>query len=285
MIGNKYYWLKLHNNFFEKEEIKMLLSMQNGTTYVIIYLKLLLKSLETEGTLIFKRTIPYTPEMIASITGENIDIVRIAIDIFISFRLMENLENGALFMNEIENMVGSESKWAEIKRKQREDKKKIMDGEEIEEIPEGDEVKLIENCEREEYKNIPEDNVQNVSEESPIEKDKELDIELKKKIKKIYMNLTFIDDIIENVKITKSEYEKLIIKHGKVNVNNIILKLDNYIANNRKKYKDHYRVINTWCINNTKYIEKFSEEPSSIKCKNIKDSQNINNSHKIFQFD
>lgn len=283
MIGNKYYWLKLHNNFFEKEEIKMLLSMQNGTTYVIIYLKLLLKSLETEGTLIFKRTIPYTPEMIASITGENIDIVRIAIDIFISFRLMENLENGALFMNEIENMVGSESKWAEIKRKQRDDKKRIMSEEGIENITEGNEVKLIKNHEQEEYTNILKDNVQNAFEESPIEKDKESDIKLKKK--KIYMNLDFIDDIIENVKITKNEYEKLIIKHGQVNVNNIILKLDNYIANNRKRYKDHYRVINTWCINNTKYIEKFSEESSSVKCKNMKDSKNINNSHQIFQFD
>ena len=44
--------------------------------------------------------------MISSITGENIDIVRIAIDIFIKLKLMENLENGALFMNEIQNMVG-----------------------------------------------------------------------------------------------------------------------------------------------------------------------------------
>ena len=64
--------------------------------------------------------------MISSITGENIDIVRIAIDIFIKLKLMENLENGALFMNEIQNMVGAESKWAEIKRKQREEKKQIQ---------------------------------------------------------------------------------------------------------------------------------------------------------------
>ena len=278
MVGNKYYWLKLHNNFFEKEEIKMLLAMPNGTMYVIIYLKLLLKSLETEGTLIFKRTIPYTPEMIASITGENIDVVRIAIDIFINFRLMDSLENGALFMNEIENMVGSESKWAEIKRKQRNDKKKIMKKEEVPEIYESDEVKLIENYEQQDDKDTSKDNVQKVSVKSLIEKDKESDIELKKKIKKIYMDLSFIDDIIENVKITQNEYEKLVVKHGKANVNNIILKLDNYIANNRKKYKDHYRVINSWCINNTKYNAKY-------KNPNMNGMQNINSSHNIFQFD
>jgi predicted phage replisome organizer len=278
MVGNKYYWLKLHNNFFEKEEIKMLLAMPNGTMYVIIYLKLLLKSLETEGTLIFKRTIPYTPEMIASITGENIDVVRIAIDIFINFRLMDSLENGALFMNEIENMVGSESKWAEIKRKQRNDKKKIMKKEEVPEIYESDEVKLIENYEQQDDKDTSKDNVQKVSVKSLIEKDKESDIELKKKIKKIYMDLSFIDDIIENVKITQNEYEKLVVKHGKANVNNIILKLDNYIANNRKKYKDHYRVINSWCINNTKYNAKY-------KNPNMNEMQNINSSHNIFQFD
>lgn len=40
-------------------------------------------------------------------------------------------------------------------------------------------------------------------------------------------------------------------------VNNQILALDNYIANGKgKKYKDHYRVLNTWCT---------SKQPKQIK--------------------
>lgn len=277
MAGNKYYWLKLQNNFFEKEEIKILLAMQNGTIYVIIYLKLLLKSIETEGALTFKRTIPYTPEMISSITGENIDIVRIAIDIFIKLKLMENLENGALFMNEIQNMVGAESKWAEIKRKQREEKKQIQ-GNKNNNVHEGDKSELIENYGENNIEVKFEDNVQEVSEKSLIEK--ESDTEIEKKKNKIYMDLTFIDDIIDNVKITQEEYNKLGMKHGTVNVNTIILKLDNYIVNGKKKYKDHYRVINTWCLNNTKNNNKTSYGKNNDKTKEVK-----SRSHNMFTFD
>ncbi|CAG9702642.1 hypothetical protein CNEO3_40066 [Clostridium neonatale] len=84
--------------------------------------------------------------------------------------------------------------------------------------------------------------------ESPIkEKEKEY----------IYINLTFIDDVIDKVKITQEQYDKLINKFNSELVNSQILALDNYIANGKgKKYKDHYRVLNTWCT---------SKQPKQIK--------------------
>ena len=83
---------------------------------------------------------------------------------------------------------------------------------------------------------------------------KELNKKPKSKPKeKIYMNLAFIDDVIDKVKITKEQYEKLINKFNKELVHNQILQLDNYIINGKgKKYKDHYRVLNTWCNKNNK---------------------------------
>lgn len=70
---------------------------------------------------------------------------------------------------------------------------------------------------------------------------------------KIYMDLTFIDDVIDKVKITKEQYNKLINKFNKELVHNQILQLDNYIINGKgKKYKDHYRALNTWCNKNNK---------------------------------
>lgn len=62
-----------------------------------------------------------------------------------------------------------------------------------------------------------------------------------------YMNLSFIDDVIDKVNLTKEQYEKLIQKYNKKQVHNTILALDNTLANNPKKYKDHYRTINNWC--------------------------------------
>lgn len=78
--------------------------------------------------------------------------------------------------------------------------------------------------------------------------------ENKRKIKeKIYIDLTFIDDVIDKVKITKEQYDKLVNKFNKELVHSQILQLDNYIINGKgKKYKDHYRALNTWCNKNNK---------------------------------
>ncbi|MCT7471195.1 phage replisome organizer N-terminal domain-containing protein [Aliarcobacter cryaerophilus] len=121
----KYYWLKLKDDFFDKDEVKIIEGQPNGKDYIIFYMKLLLKSVKTEGELFFKETIPYSPQMLSTITNTNIDTVRVAVDLFISLGLMERWDNGTLFMFETQNMIGSESKWAEYKRAEREKHKEI----------------------------------------------------------------------------------------------------------------------------------------------------------------
>lgn len=118
-MAKRYYWLKLQEDFFESDEIKIIESMPNGVVYSNFYLKLLCKSLKTDGRLIFKDIIPYTPDMLANITGVAVDTVRVAIDIFIKLGLMEKLDDGALYMIAVENMTGSESEWATKKRNYR----------------------------------------------------------------------------------------------------------------------------------------------------------------------
>nr|WP_243157423.1 helix-turn-helix domain-containing protein [Clostridium perfringens] len=92
---------------------------------------------------------------------------------------------------------------------------------------------------------------------------KQLDKNIKKSNKeKTYMDLTFIDDVIDKVKITKEQYDSLIDKFNKDLVHQQILSLDNYIVNGKgAKYKDHYRAINNWCIKNNKDKAKSKEEP------------------------
>ncbi|EPY2304099.1 hypothetical protein FDF18_15365 [Clostridium sporogenes] len=65
---------------------------------------------------------------------------------------------------------------------------------------------------------------------------------------KNYIDLKFIDDVIDRVKITQEQYDKLVKKFNEEIVHKNIINLDNYIANGKgNKYKDHYRVLNTWC--------------------------------------
>ncbi|EPY2273783.1 hypothetical protein ACXAUS_002657 [Clostridium sporogenes] len=73
---------------------------------------------------------------------------------------------------------------------------------------------------------------------------------IKRKYKKniYYIDLKFIDDVVDRVKITQEQYDKLVKKFNEDTVHKNIISLDNYIANGKgKKYKEHYRVLNTWC--------------------------------------
>jgi predicted phage replisome organizer len=123
--NKKFFWLKLKNDFFDREEIKIIENQQNGKDYIIFYLKLLLKSVESKGELFFRNTIPYSPDMLATITDTSIDTVKVAVNLFIELKLMERWDDGTLFMIETQNMVGSETKWAELKRNQRTKNKQI----------------------------------------------------------------------------------------------------------------------------------------------------------------
>ncbi len=122
-MSKRYYWLKLNENFFEREEIKVIENMPNGKDYIIFYLKLLLKSISTEGKLKFRNIIPYTPDMLSAITGTDIDTVRVAIDLFAKLDLMEVWDDGTLFMIETQNMIGSETDSAKRMRKLRKKEK------------------------------------------------------------------------------------------------------------------------------------------------------------------
>lgn len=122
-MSKKYYWLKLTVDFFEREEIKLIENMKNGKEYIIFYMKLLLKSVNSEGKLLFKDVIPYTDDMLATITGTDIDVVRSAVNLFLKLDLMQKLDDGALFMLETQKMIGHETEWARKKREYREKKK------------------------------------------------------------------------------------------------------------------------------------------------------------------
>ncbi len=119
MSDKRYYWLKLKDDFFEQDEVKIVENMQNGKDYIIFYLKLILKSINSNGELRFKDTIPYNEEMLSTITNTNIDVVRSAVRLFEQLGMMEKWDDGTLFMTETRNMIGSESSSAARVRRHR----------------------------------------------------------------------------------------------------------------------------------------------------------------------
>ncbi|MFT8392773.1 MAG: phage replisome organizer N-terminal domain-containing protein [Liquorilactobacillus ghanensis] len=107
--SKKYYYLKLKDNFFESDELKILQSQPDGYIYSDILLKMYLKSLQNDGALLFRGAIPYSPEMLATVTNHSVGEVKDAIQKFQSLGLVSILDNGTVFMNDIQHYVGKSS--------------------------------------------------------------------------------------------------------------------------------------------------------------------------------
>ena len=117
--NKKYYYLRLKDNFFDSDELKILESMKDGYLYSNILLKLYLRSLKNDGKLVVNDRIPYNVEMLASVTGHQIGTVKQALSIFKDLGLIDVLENGAIYMLDIQNFIGKGSSEADRKREYR----------------------------------------------------------------------------------------------------------------------------------------------------------------------
>ena len=116
----KYYYLKLKDNFYDSDAMIILESMENGYLYSNILMKMYLRSLKTDGRLMLNDRIPYNSQMLSKIVGHNKDIVEKAIQVFKELDLIEILDNGAIYMLDIQNYIGKSSDDADRKRIYRE---------------------------------------------------------------------------------------------------------------------------------------------------------------------
>ena len=114
--NKKYYYLRLKDNFFDSDELKILESMKDGYLYSNILLKLYLRSLKNDGKLVVNERIPYNAEMLASVTGHQVGTIKQALSIFKELGLIEVLENGAIYMLDIQNFIGKGSTEADRQR-------------------------------------------------------------------------------------------------------------------------------------------------------------------------
>mgnify|MGYP002749124881 CR=1 FL=1 len=115
--NKKYYYLKLKEDFFDSDEMLLLQGMKDGYLYSDILMKMYLRSLKNEGRLMYKDYIPYSLEMISTITRHQVGTVERAMKIFEQLKLVEVLDNGAIYMMDIQNFIGQSSTEADRQRK------------------------------------------------------------------------------------------------------------------------------------------------------------------------
>lgn len=114
--NKKYYYLKLKDNFFDSDQMIVMESMPDGYKYSNILLKLYLRSLKNEGKLMFNDRIPYNSTMLSQVTRHSVGDVEKALHLFKELDLVEVMDNGAIFVTDIQNFIGESSTEADRKR-------------------------------------------------------------------------------------------------------------------------------------------------------------------------
>lgn len=235
--NKKYYYLKLKESFFDSDELIMLESQPDGHLYSNILLKLYLRSLKNDGKLMFNDRIPYNAEILAKVTRHNVAVVEKALFLFEELGLIEKLDNGAIYMLDIQNFIGKSSNEADRIRDYRsrinKEKQNLLDG----------------------STNV----VQMYDKSTPkIELEKELDLDIELDIKKD--NSTPAPSKSKKIKpqkhkhgefqhvlLTDDEFERL--KKDFNFYDELIKKLDEYIETSGKRYKNHNLVLRGWVLN------------------------------------
>ena len=107
MTNGKFYWLKLKKDFFKRHDILYISSLEHGNEIVLFYLKLMVESVDHEGELRFSENIPYTPEMLATITEIDIDIVKLSLERLESLKMVRITDDGTIIIDKVKTMIGS----------------------------------------------------------------------------------------------------------------------------------------------------------------------------------
>ncbi|WEY99820.1 phage replisome organizer N-terminal domain-containing protein [Bacillus subtilis] len=127
-------WIKLSTQMFEDEKIKLIEQMPESDTILIIWVKLLAQAGKTNasGYIYLNQNIPYTDEMLATIFNRPLPIVRMALNTFQQFGMIEVDENKFISIanwekhQNVEGMDRVRKLNAEKNRKYRERKKQLQ---------------------------------------------------------------------------------------------------------------------------------------------------------------
>lgn len=123
-MAKKYYWLRLKEDFFSQPKIKKLRKIAGGDTYTIIYLKMQLLSLNTEGNLYFEGIEDDFIEELALTIDEDVDNVKFTVMYLINQHLLEEIQKDEFSLPEAKIAIGTESESTQRVRRLREKKKK-----------------------------------------------------------------------------------------------------------------------------------------------------------------
>lgn len=191
--NKRLYWLKLKEDFFDEKYIKIMRKLPEGDSLVIVYLKIQLRCLKTDGYLYFDHLCNSFEEELSVVLDEDINMVRLALATLERFNLIEFIDTDTMYLITMSDRIGSETSVAERVRKWRKNKQLLQCNDTVTQVK----------------------HLGNTDIDIDIEKDIELDIELEKdKEKEIEDKFDRFDkaDYSENIKKCSSIFTKELIR-------------------------------------------------------------------------
>ncbi|WP_440971963.1 phage replisome organizer N-terminal domain-containing protein, partial [Megamonas funiformis] len=213
--------------------------------YSNFYLKLCLMSINDNGMLIRRvgeMYIPYDIKRLSELTNINSDTIMIAINLLKKLGLLEVLDNGAFYLNQVKNMVGSESESAKRVRKHRNKTKALQCNE--------TETQKKQLC----NKSVTQNETTDIRDKIIDIRDKRIDIRVidkenatttdlqKKEVIDIYMNNI-------NYSINSIEYERLIDDIDEYGVEWVKEAITRAVMQGKRKLGYIEAILNNWKVN------------------------------------
>lgn len=235
----RYFWLKLHKDFFQRKEIKRLRKIAGGDTYTIIYLKMLLRSIMSDGKLYFDGLEDDFASELALDLDEKEENVQITIQYLLKSGLLEMCSDEEYYLPETKDSTGCETAAASRMRRCRAKK---------EQLERNNVTRMLQSGYGEKEKEL--------------EKDKEIDIEIDNKCASTKQKRKrFVKPTISDIEQYCSE------KNISINAQQFI---DYYESNGwkvgRNSMKDWQATVRRWASNN--YGKKKSNKDNAINVVN-----------------
>lgn len=124
--NKRYYWLQLKEDFFASKEMKLLRRLPGGDEHTIIYLKIMLASLQDSGKIYFENLGNDLAEEIALLIDEDVEAVRMTLLFLTNKKLLTTKDKFEFQLEQVPELVGSETASTRRSRKHRELQKALQ---------------------------------------------------------------------------------------------------------------------------------------------------------------
>lgn len=222
-------WIKLKVDMFDDEKIKIIQSMPEGDSLLVIWIRLVTLAGKTNdgGYIYIADNMPYTDEMLSVIFNKPLNTIRLALDTFLKLGMIDNDVKGIYLLNFEKHQ--SLDKLAEIREqtrqrvaRHREKKKQVY----------------LETPNKDVTLPVTQSNATDIDKEKDKDIDKDID---KNKEKKYFENENINSIFIEFIEVRK----KLKAVNSERAINTLINKLNNYPDDVKYKMIEN-SIVNSW---------------------------------------